>query len=75
VRLDEDTLKKIASLTNAEYFYAGTAVDLTKIYQTLHSKLVLEKKETEITALFAAVGALFAMLSAVLSMLWFNRVL
>jgi Ca-activated chloride channel family protein len=75
VRLDEDTLKKIASLTNAEYFYAGTAVDLTKIYQTLHSKLVLEKKETEITALFAAVGALFAMLSALLSMLWFNRVL
>ncbi|MDB5840131.1 MAG: von Willebrand factor, type [Herminiimonas sp.] len=75
VRLDEDSLKKIASLTNAEYFYAGTAVDLTKIYQTLHSKLVMEKKETEITALFAAAGALLAMLSALLSMLWFNRIL
>ena len=37
-----------------EYFYAGTAADLKKVYQSLNSQLVLEKKETEITALFAA---------------------
>ena len=51
VRLDEETLKQIANLTGAEYFYAGTAVDLKKIYQSLNSRFVLEKKETEITAL------------------------
>ena len=75
VRLDEDALKEIASTTHGEYFYAGNATDLTKVYKTLNSRLVLEKKETEITALFAAAGALFAMLSALLSMLWYHRVL
>jgi Ca-activated chloride channel homolog len=75
VRLDEETLKQIANLTGAEYFYAGNAVDLKKIYQSLNSKFVLERKETEITALFAAAAALTVLLSALLSLLWFNRVL
>jgi Ca-activated chloride channel family protein len=75
VRLDEETLKQIANLTGAEYFYAGTAVDLKKIYQSLNSRFVLEKKETEITALFAAAAALTVLLSALLSLLWFNRIL
>jgi Ca-activated chloride channel homolog len=75
VRLDEETLKQIANLTGAEYFYAGTAVDLKKIYQSLNSKFVLERKETEITALFAAAAALTVLLSALLSLLWFNRIL
>ena len=75
VRLDEETLKQIANLTGAEYFYAGTAVDLKKIYQSLNSKFVLERKETEITALFAAAAALTVLLSGLLSLLWFNRVL
>lgn len=75
VRLDEETLKQIANLTGAEYFYAGTAVDLKKIYQSLNSRFVLEKKETEITALFAAAAALTVLASALLSLLWFNRIL
>jgi Ca-activated chloride channel family protein len=75
VRLDEESLKTIANLTRGEYFYAGTATDLQKIYKSLNTKLFFEQKETEITALFAAAAALLAMLSALLSMLWFNRVL
>jgi Ca-activated chloride channel family protein len=74
VRLDEDALKTIANLTKGEYFYAGTATDLTRIYKTVNSRLVLEKKATEVTALFAAAGAILAMLSGFLSMLWFNRI-
>lgn len=74
VRLDEETLKTIADLTRAEYFYAGTAGDLKKVYQTLSSKLVLEKKETEISALFAAAGALLSLLAAGLSLWWFGRI-
>ena len=35
VRLDEETLKTIARLTRADYFYAGTADDLKKVYQGL----------------------------------------
>jgi Ca-activated chloride channel family protein len=75
VRLDEEPLKAIADLTRAEYFYAGSAPDLRKVYETLRAKLVLEKKETEITALFSAIGAAAVLLSATLSLLWFNRIL
>ena len=75
VRLDEETLKQIAQKTSAEYFYAGTAQDLRKVYETLSSKLTVEKKETEISALFALAAAALALLSAGLSLLWFNRIL
>jgi len=75
VRLDEETLKQVATMTRGEYFYAGTAADLKKVYQTLNSRLSLEKRETEITALFAGIAALFAMVSGLLSLLWFNRIL
>jgi len=75
VRLDEEALKAVADLTRAEYFYAGTAMDLKKVYQSLRSKLVMEKKETEITALFSALAAALVLFSAGLSLAWFNRVL
>ena len=74
VRLDEETLKNIANVTHGEYFYAGTATDLVKIYKSLNSRLVLEKKETEITALLAATAAVMVLLAAALSLLWFNRI-
>jgi Ca-activated chloride channel family protein len=74
VRLDEETLKQVALLTRGEYFYAGTAEDLKKVYEGLSSKLVVEKRETEITAFFAAAGALLALLGAAMSLWWFGRV-
>ncbi|HWI80823.1 VWA domain-containing protein [Ramlibacter sp.] len=75
VRLDEETLKAIATKTSAEYFYAGTSQDLHKVYETLSSRLTVEKKETEVSALFALAAALLALVSAGLSLLWFNRIL
>ena len=75
VRLDEETLKTVALMTRGEYFYAGTAADLKKVYQTLNSRLSLEKKEAEVTAIFSGVAALLALLSGLLSLLWFNRIL
>ena len=73
VRLDEDTLKNIADRTRADYFYAGTAEDLKKVYQSLSTRLVVEKKETEISALFALLGALLMVTAAGLSVWWFGR--
>ncbi len=49
--------------------------DLQKIYQNLNTRIFFEQKETEITALFAAAAAVLAFLSALLSMLWFNRIM
>lgn len=75
-RLDEDSLKKIAALTEGEYFQAANAADLTKIYRTLSAKLSFEKQRpTEITAVLVAFGALLATAAALLSMWWFNRIL
>lgn len=75
-RLDEESLQKIASTTRGEYFRAPNARELTKIYRTLGAKLAFEKQRpTEVTAVFAGVGALFAALAGLLSLLWFNRVL
>ena len=75
VRLDEDALKVIADMTRAEYFFAGNAPDLKKIYQGLNSKLVMERKKTEVTALFTALAASLTLLAASLSLMWFNRIL
>jgi Ca-activated chloride channel homolog len=74
VRLDEETLKAVADITRGEYFYAGTAADLTKVYQSLNSKLVLERQSMEITSLFAAAAAVLVLIALTLSLVWFNRV-
>ena len=73
VRLDEETLKRVSEMTKAEYFYAGTAQDLLGVYERLSTKMVMEKKETEISALLAGAGALLMLVAAGLSIVWFGR--
>jgi Ca-activated chloride channel family protein len=75
VRLDEDTLKTIASLTQGHYFYAGTAEDLKQVYESLSSRLVVETKETEVSGLLALAGALLTLLAAGLSLWWHGRLM
>jgi len=75
VGLDEETLKAIADLTRGEYFYAGSAPDLKDIYESLRSRFVLERRRTEVTALFCAAAAALVVVSAALSLAWFNRIL
>ena len=75
VRLDEDSLKRIAEITRGEYFYAGTAADLRKIYESMTSRIAFEKKQTEIGALCAALAAFLAIAAGILSLWWHGRVL
>jgi Ca-activated chloride channel family protein len=70
---DGETLKAIAEITKGEYFQAGSEADLRKIYEGLNAKYVLERKETEIAALFAAAAALLAVVAGLLSVSWFGR--
>ena len=56
-----------------EYFHAGTGADLRKVYANLSTKLSMERKETEVSAFFSGVAALFALLAVLLSVLWFHR--
>ncbi len=75
VRLDEEALKAVAQITHGEYYHAGTAADLRKVYQGLNTRLVMEKQETEVSALLSGAAALLAALSVLLSLAWYNRVL
>lgn len=74
VRLDEEALRAIAAATQGEYFAAASAADLKRVYQTLSSRILFERQETEISALFATAGAILLTLAALLSQLWFNRI-
>jgi Ca-activated chloride channel family protein len=71
--LDEATLKRMASITAAQYYHAKSAQELTKIYGELTTKLQKESEETEISAFFVAGAAGFFLLSAALSALWYRR--
>jgi Ca-activated chloride channel family protein len=75
VSLDEDALKAIAATTRGEYYHAGTAADLMKVYERLNTRVVMERRETEVTALFAAAALVLAVASALLSVLWYHRIL
>lgn len=75
VRLDEETLKRVAEITRSEYFYAGSGTELQRIYDVLTSRFVMERKESEVTAMFTTAGTLLVVLSALLSLFWFNRIL
>jgi Ca-activated chloride channel family protein len=73
-QLDATTLQAIADATEGEYYEATSASDLAGVYDSLSTRLISEKKLTEIAFLFAGVGALLAMAAAALSMLWFGRI-
>ena len=75
VRLDEQALRKIAELTQGEYYHAGSAADLKKVYDTLSSRLVFQTRETEITVFFSAAAAMMALIAGFLSVWWFSRIL
>ncbi len=75
LKLDEPSLRAVAHTTKAEYYFAGDAQALTKIYQRLSARLQTERKETELSALLALGAALLSIAGAALSMLWFNRIL
>lgn len=73
-QLDATTLQAIADATEGEYYEATSAADLAGVYDSLSTRLISEKKLTEIAFIFAGVGALLAMAAAALSMLWFGRI-
>jgi len=75
VRLDEETLKKVADMTRGEYFRAANAGELKRIYQQLSARMTAGRgRTTEISALLAAAGAALAMISVLYSLLRFNRI-
>lgn len=75
MRLDEPSLRAVAQTTMGDYYYAGDAQALTKVYTKLGTRLQVDKKETEISALLAIAAALLTLVAAGLSLRWFRGVL
>lgn len=74
VRLDEETLKKIAEKTGGSYYKADNETNLNEIYQNLGRRLTFKPEKTEITALFTAAAGVLFLLGMGLSIYWFGRV-
>jgi Ca-activated chloride channel homolog len=73
VYLDEATLKAIAAKTGGMYYKGGSEDELRKIYETLSTRVMVEKERTEITAIFAGIAAALLLVMGALSLAWFNR--
>jgi Ca-activated chloride channel family protein len=73
MQLDEPTLREVARMTGGEYHHAGTAEELRSVYQDLGSRLQVQTRETEITAVLAMIAAMLVLAAASLSLLWFGR--
>jgi Ca-activated chloride channel family protein len=61
-------------MTGGEYHHAGTAEELRSVYQDLGSRMQVQTRETEITALLAVAAATLVLAAAGLSALWFGRI-
>lgn len=71
-QVDEESLKAVAKMTEAEYFKAGSAEDLKTVYEHLSNQFTLETRETEITSLLSGAALLLMLLALVLSARWFR---
>ena len=68
--IDEQTLKQVADMTGGSYYSAESAGELEKVFQELPTYLIAKHETTEISVIFAAIGALLAGLGMTLSLMW-----
>ncbi len=71
--VDPATLKVVASTSGGAFFSAASPTELSQVYKTLGSHLVYEKKFREITIGLVAAAFVLILVGAVLSGLWFRR--
>jgi Ca-activated chloride channel family protein len=70
---DPPTLRQVARLTGGRFYAAPDGARLNAVYEELGSRLGHEKKEREITACFAAGGALLLLAAGAVSAFFFGR--
>jgi Ca-activated chloride channel family protein len=68
--IDEDTLKRVASITGGTYYPAESAQQLEGVFQGLPTNLITKHEVIEIGVGFVAFGAVFAALSLLLGRAW-----
>jgi Ca-activated chloride channel family protein len=68
--LDEETLQRVAEMTEGEYYLAESSEELLDVFSNLQTRTEKTKVETEVSGLFAAAGALLALAGIALSLRW-----
>ncbi len=68
--IDEATLKQVADMTGGTYYSAESAGELQNVFQNLPTYLITKHETSEVSVVFAALGALLAALAIVLSLRW-----
>lgn len=68
--IDDESLKRVADITGGKYYSAESADQLQKVFDSLPLSLIMKHEVTEITFIFAAVGAILATVAIAFSMLW-----
>jgi Ca-activated chloride channel family protein len=71
---DRETLRQVAEETGGRFFEAPTNADLQAVYEEIGSQVSYKNEKRELTAAFAAGGAVLLLLGASLSALWFGRI-
>ena len=72
--LESQTLKAVATVTNGSYHQVDDPAGLTAISKKIDLHFTVVTQYTEITALFAAGAAMLLVAGALISALWFGRV-
>jgi Ca-activated chloride channel family protein len=72
-RLDESMLRQISEITDGTYYAADNTGDLSAIYESIKTRLVIRPETMEITSLFAGAGVLVLLVGGVASLLWLGR--
>ena len=75
VPVDRSTLKKIADETGGTYSEAASAKELQQVYADLGSQIGYTTEPKDISPWFVRSGVVLALLGAVLSLIWTNRLL
>lgn len=76
VRLEEKTLREVAQISAGEYFAIGDQDAPARIYASLSGRIGLKKRrESEITALVAALGMLMVTCAALINIARTGRIL
>ena len=76
VKLEDEALKKVSAITQAEYFRADSTEGLAKIYDQLGYRLRFEKRAlSEITSYVALLGMLFILFACLRNFSRFGKII
>jgi Ca-activated chloride channel family protein len=73
--LDPHTLEDVAKVTNGTYHQVANRAAVRDVSQTIHLHFAVVSQYIQISAIFAAAAMLFLVVGALLSVLWFGRVM